>query len=84
MCTHVDMMETGEFSGGQLSSVELVESDEESGVQNSSSSRLNHLHCPKSSELSHVKGRSVTVDCAVIMCHCKVSVFLCMMVMLWE
>ena len=64
------MVETGEFSGGrpagkrgavvsegQLSSVELVESDKESGVQSLSSSAitsslLNCLHCPKSSELS--------------------------------
>ena len=54
---HVDMAETGELSRGQPSLVELVESDEESGAQNSSSSAtasslLNHLRPPKSSEQS--------------------------------
>ena len=58
------MVETGEFSWGQSSSVELVESDEESGAQSSSSSAttsslLKRLRCPKSSELSHKR----KVDC---------------------
>ena len=71
---------TGEFSGAQSSSVELVESDEQSGVQSSSSSAttsslLNRLRCSKSSERSRVKGRLTAVDRDVIMCHCKVSVF---------
>ena len=47
------MAETGEFSGEESSPVELVESDEESGAQSSSSSAtasslLNRLRSPKS------------------------------------
>ena len=59
------MAETGEFSGGQSSPVELVESDEESGAQSSSSSAtasslLNRLRSPKSSEQSHTIFKPLT------------------------
>ena len=51
------MSETSEFTGGQSSSVELVKSDEEFGLQCSNSSAmasslLNRLHCSKLLELS--------------------------------
>ena len=57
------MAETGEFSGGQSSSVELVESDEESGAQSSSSSAntsslLNRLRCPVIRAVTYNEGRS--------------------------
>ena len=59
------MAETGEFSGEESSPIELVESDEESGAQSSSSSAtasslLNRLRSPKSSEQSRTIFKPLT------------------------